>query len=154
MSADGGRATMPTVLAELKRRDGDKIARGVFQQLDLLGPVHVPPPFAISDPEIVKQWRAGGTLKDEHVEEFARWLTHTTNRSAAIGENERRLNTTTWAQDRLRADSDYFEHFSQFHLERWGVEQWSDDARERADQVKACARRGMPSVRPMRKGGM
>jgi len=140
--------------AEIRRRDGDKIARGVFQQLDSLGPVHVPPPFVYSSNDVRKafeEWRSGAPLKDEHVEEFARWLEHTRTRSSRIGENERRLQTTIWAQERLCGEGDYYARFADFHLDAWGVEHWSEDPKERADQIKAAARRGMPSVKPQRR---
>jgi hypothetical protein len=142
MSADG-----LEVIGEMKRRDGDNIARGVFALLDYLGPVHIPAPYAPQNPaftKAVEAWRKGAHLPDEHVGEFAAWLDRAQSRSKAISENERRLNTTIWAQERLRGQSDYFERFAQFHLEAWGIEQWSDNATERAEQVKACARMGVP----------
>jgi hypothetical protein len=146
-------ADVPVVIAEMKRRDGDKIARGVWQSIDSLGPVHVPPPFAKSQGlrEAIKQWNHGGTIDENNVEEFTQWLAHTTARSKAVAENERRLNTTIWAHERLRWQSDYDERFAQFFLDAWGVEEWRDDPQERADQVKACARKGMPSVKPQRR---
>lgn len=145
MSADGLER-----IGDMKRRDGDNIARGVFALLDYLGPVHIPAPYAAQNPafpEAVKAWRKGAHLGDEHVHEFALWLERTQARSKAISENERRLNTTIWAQERLRGQSDYFERFAQFHVDAWGVEQWSDDATARAEQVKACARMGLPNTR-------
>ena len=144
MSAADG----PVSLAEMKVRDGDVIARGVFAQLDYLGPVHVPASYAPINPafsKAVEEWRKGAHLADEHVGEFAAWLERTKARSKAISENERRLNTTTWAQDRLRNEGDYFERFERFHLDAWGVDQWSDDPAEHSEQLKRCARRGMPS---------
>ena len=151
-AADSG---PPVSLAEMKVRDGDVIARGVFAQLDYLGPVHVPAPYAAINPafpKVVEAWRDGGKLGDEHVGEFAAWLDRCKARSKAISENERRLQTTTWAQDRLRNEGDYFEKFAAFHRDAWGVEAWSDDPRERSEQLKRCARRGMPSVRDVRHG--
>lgn len=149
MSADGMQR-----IGDMKIRDRDNIAREAFRQLDYLGPVHVPPAHKFSDPEVIKAWRVGGHIEDKHVPEFAQWLERTQARSAAISENERRLNTTTWAQERLKNQGDYLERFEQFHFDAWGIERLSDEPRERSQQVMACARKGMPSVRPVRgKGG-
>lgn len=145
MSADGLQ-----LIGEMKVRDGDTIARGVWAAIDALGPKHVPAPFAKSQGlrEAIKQWNFGGSIDEKNVEEFAQWLEHTKKRSEAISENERRLNVTIWASERLHAQHDYAERFAQFFHDAWGVENWPEDPRERAEQVKACARRGMPSARP------
>lgn len=145
MKGDGPAEHLPIAIADMKRRDGDKIARAVFDELSNLGPRHVPPPFAAHNPTAIGRWREGLPVKDEEIPDLAQWLAHTANRTTVISENTRRLHVTTWAQRRLRG-TDFEQHFVEFHRHEWGLV-IGEDYEENERQLLAAARRGMQPTR-------
>jgi hypothetical protein len=145
MSADG-RCEMPAgfgdVRVAVRNRDVEKIAQEIFHTLQFCGSIPVPPPPGFSDPKTLERWRKGVPMPDVLAPELVNWLESNSRRSAAIGENTRRLRSTTWAQVKLRQVGDYWEHFAAFHKREWGIVRVCIDDVEREAQVLECARRG------------
>lgn len=133
-------------LKAASERDREGMALAVFNELDHLGPMPVPPPKRFSDPSAYTRWRTEAVpIPEGLVPEFCELLEYNRFRTRVIEENVRRLRSTTWAECELRklGKTDYAVVISQFHRTQWGIRGGVRlDEREREAQVQAVARNG------------
>lgn len=128
--------------AMVRGRDTETMAIEIFSEVDNLQPLVVPRVEPFQDPHALRRWQEGASIDEKLVPSFASWLRQTHARTVAIGENERRLRSTMWAQWRLRG-TDYEQHFAAFHRERWGIDNVCMEGGAREEQVQARARHGV-----------
>lgn len=140
---------MPAGYMELLRdRDPFALAVKTYEELPSLFPPMVPrvPPF--SKPELIRHWHRGGTVRDPNTlpgqvdllaAEFTAWFFAQTERSRAMSEARRRLESTTWAEVTLRGlrrRPDACEVLAQFHREHWKIGRVDVDLCNRNEQIR------------------
>lgn len=118
-------------------QDPTATALAVIHQLEILGPVQLTPFASFSKPDMLEAWRKGAPIPDDKKDEFKAWLESVALRTEQLGENERRLRSTIWAEMTLRrtAHTDMAQLMAAFHHDRWKLDSVSDDQVEREKQI-------------------
>jgi len=131
---------------EAHRQDPIATALAVIHQLEKLKPIRPVPVPPFSDPTMLEAWRNGAPMHETKHAEFAKWRETVSHRTYQIGENERRLRSTVWAEIALReSHPDMAQLMAAFHSDMWRLDRVSDDQVERekqiAERLRAVARR-------------
>jgi len=115
------------------KREPQAMARALFDELERLGPLDVPPRPPFGNEEALRKWQRGEHVDDITLQSIPMWVRANKMRRNAIEGNRVRLRCVLWMHDRL--EDDFKAQLSDFLRDCWQITEWPADFQGREEFV-------------------